>query len=69
MRPYRSAVERIEAEVEDWACYARVRDSRQAGVVPPTGLEPVLLASEASALSTELRGRVSLYEVAWRSRK
>ena len=27
------------------------------GVVPPTGLEPVLLASEASALSTELRGR------------
>src|SRR5690242_8120333 len=29
-------------------------------VVPPTGLEPVLLASEASALSTELRGRASI---------
>jgi hypothetical protein len=27
--------------------------------VPPTGLEPVLLAPEANALSTELRGRIS----------
>lgn len=28
--------------------------------VPPTGLEPVHLASEASALSSELRGHIEL---------
>jgi hypothetical protein len=30
------------------------------GVVPPTGLEPVLPAPEAGALSTELRGRSTI---------
>jgi hypothetical protein len=38
-----------------------VQTGQRVSCVPPTGLEPVLLAPEASALSTELRGQVKSF--------